>query len=104
MLGYNEVRVEAETAASAVLTCLSPGLRADAKPKQPDIDSSVVALLAKRHRAHWVVRPSVRPRVADCVHVAPTNMVPRQVSLLGPAGALDAAAQRVLERVVASLR
>lgn len=57
VLGYTVVRVGPDTVACAAPTRLTPGLRADTELAQPDIDLSVAALLAERHRAHPLVRP-----------------------------------------------
>lgn len=48
VLGYTEVGVGPETAASAGQMLLTHGLRADAEPEQPDIYLSDAALLPKR--------------------------------------------------------
>lgn len=59
VLRYMDACGGPDTAASAGLTRPRPGLRADAEPEQADIDLSVAALLAKRHRTHRLVRPSM---------------------------------------------
>lgn len=100
--GYNSLRVGPDTEASAALTRLTPGLRADAEPMQPEIDPSVAALLAERHCAHRHLQPMMSSTFAYFVRVASSTLLRRDVNLVGPAGALEAVAQSVLERMVAS--
>lgn len=87
---------------STGLTRLRPTLRADAAPEQLGIDPSVAAQLVKRNRTHRLVPPSMCSTVADFERVAFITIVLRAFNLVGPVGALDAAAQPVHERLVAS--
>lgn len=101
VLGYTDVLVGHDTATPAGLTRLTPGLRADVEPEEPEMELLVAVLLAQWHRADLLVWPVMWSTFADCVGVAAITIVPKEVDLMVSAGALDAAAP-VLERVFAS--
>lgn len=103
VLGYTNLYVVVDTAASAGLSRLTTGLCADAVPEKPDIVPYVAALLAKGHCTHRLARPVTWSTIADFTRVAAIPIVPKEVHLVGPAGALNAVPQPALERVVASL-
>lgn len=70
------------------------------EPESPDIDHPVAALLAELHCAHRLVRPVMWSTLADFMRVAAIIIASREGNLVGIAGALDAAAQPVLARLI----
>lgn len=103
VLGYPDVHVGPNPSASDALTRLTPELRLDDQERVDGIDAANAAVLAARHRAHWLVTAPTWGTFADYVRRGAAESVPRLVPLTGADGnPLGEVAQPVLERVLAS--